>query len=113
MRHSHNRLISISAPVVIALLLVIAPSAIHGAQVEEVSFLIEEIRFEGLHLVSERIVLAESLLKAGTTYSETELQHAVRRIRRLPSVLTVDFRLDRGTERGRYRLIVSVEETRR
>ncbi|MCP4896899.1 MAG: hypothetical protein GY906_07975 [bacterium] len=113
MRHSHNRLVTVSAPVVVALLLIIAPAVICGAQVKEASFLIEEIRFEGLHLVSERIVLAESLLKAGSTYSETELQHAVRRIRRLPSVLTVDFRLDRGTERGRYRLIVSVEETRR
>lgn len=113
MRHLHHRLIAVTGAAVVALLVAFAPTVSSGAQVEGASFFIEEIQLEGLRLVSERIVLAESLLEAGTTYSETELQHAVRRIRRLPSVLTVDFRLDRGTERGRYRLIISVGETRR
>ena len=98
MRHLHHRLIAVTGAAVVALLVAFAPTVSSGAQVEGASFFIEEIQLEGLRLVSERIVLAESLLEAGTTYSEIELQHAVRRIRRLPSVLTVDFRLDIGPE---------------
>lgn len=74
---------------------------------------IESIAVEGTRLVSAELVTAESLLMPGEAYSEHELQQAVFRIQRLPFVLTADFSLARGSERGRYRLIIRIQEIRR
>lgn len=77
------------------------------------SFYIEEILVEGHRHVSPGIVVAESLLKTGSSYTEDELREAIYRIKRLPFLLGVDFELRKGSERDRYILVISVLETTR
>jgi hypothetical protein len=79
---------------------------------EPVRFLIESIRIEGARYSSPRILIAESRLTEGRSYSEAELRDAMSRIKRLPFVLHTDFRLAKGTERGRFVLVIAIEETK-
>jgi len=58
--------------------------------------------------VSPQIVIAESLLREGAEYSEDDLRAASARLRRLPFLLSADFALEKGSERGRYLLAISV-----
>ncbi len=51
------------------------------------------------------------MLKVGSTYSEADLQQALHRVERLPFVVSADFALRRGSERGRFALVVKVVET--
>jgi hypothetical protein len=83
------------------------------AAADSPTFRIESIRVEGASLASARVVRAESLLEPGQSYSENDLRLAMRRIRRLPVVIDVDFRLERGAERGTYVLLITVVETAR
>jgi hypothetical protein len=77
------------------------------------SFLLEKISVAGNRRpASARIVVSESLLKEGRSYAEDDLRAAIRRIKRLPFIIEADFALKKGTARGRYELVVSVEETR-
>ncbi len=57
-------------------------------------------------------MLAESHLVAGRSYTETELHDGVLRINRLPFVLHTDVRLEKGSARGAYVLVITVEETK-
>jgi len=76
-------------------------------------FLIEKISIEGVKRHGARaIILSQSYLKTGRSYTERELQEAVYRIKRLPFVIGADLALRKGSERGRYELVVTVEETR-
>jgi hypothetical protein len=77
------------------------------------TFRIESIRVEGATLASARVVRTESLLEPGHSYSEDDLRLAMRRIHRLPVVIDVDFRLQRGAERGTYVLVITVVEAAR
>jgi outer membrane protein assembly factor BamA len=77
-------------------------------------FPIEKISVKGNRRpASARIVVSESLLKEGRTYGEDELRTAIHRIKRLPFIIEADFSLQKGSERGRYDLVIAVEETRR
>jgi hypothetical protein len=77
------------------------------------SFFLEKITVAGNRRpASARIVLSESLLKEGQSYGEDDLRVAIRRIKRLPFVIEASFALRKGTERGRYELVITVEETR-
>lgn len=78
----------------------------------EPRFFIETIAVEGTRRAAPEVIISESLLAAGHSYTETELREGVYRIRRLPFVLDAGFRLGKGTERGRYRLLVRVDEVR-
>jgi len=76
-------------------------------------FLIEKISIEGVQRHgAQAIILSQSYLKTGRSYTERELQEAVYRIKRLPFVIGADLALRKGSERGRYELVVTVEETR-
>jgi hypothetical protein len=76
-------------------------------------FLIEKISIEGVKRHgAQAIILSQSYLKTGRSYTERELQEAVYRIKRLPFVIGADLALRKGSERGRYELVVTVEETR-
>lgn len=76
-------------------------------------FLLESIVVEGVERDPVReIVAAESLLKPGKEYSEQELREAVYRVKRLPFVVDAEFSLRKGSERGTYELVITVEETR-
>jgi hypothetical protein len=82
-------------------------------QLKEGRFFLEKITVEGVTSFAPEIVVAESLLKVGRTYSESELSDAVHRIKRLPLVLDVEFSLKKGSERDRYELVIRVRETRK
>lgn len=76
-------------------------------------FLIEKITIEGLQRRSARaIVTAETRLQEGETYTEAALRQAIYRVKRLPFVLDAEMSLRRGSERGAYELVVTVEPTR-
>jgi hypothetical protein len=77
------------------------------------SFLIEKISVaRNRRPASAHIVLAESLLVAGRVYSEEQLRTAIYRIKRLPFIVDADFALEKGSERGRYGLVITIEESR-
>ncbi|MEO1088558.1 MAG: hypothetical protein AAFY88_30360, partial [Acidobacteriota bacterium] len=102
----------------VAFAAVVAPGSPLDAQVLDVqvlepTFLVESIRVDGLERASAELIVAESLLEPGFEYVESELQQAVFRIQRLPFVLDATFLIERGTERGRYRLVIQVEEIKR
>ena len=79
---------------------------------EEPSFFIERITVEGAQRVAPELILDESLLEGGRNYRESELGQALRRLNRLPFVLESSMALRRGSERGRYELVLRILETR-
>ncbi|MEM1180250.1 MAG: BamA/TamA family outer membrane protein [Acidobacteriota bacterium] len=83
------------------------------AQVLDPTFFIESVRVEGLERASAELIIAESLLEPGFEYIESELQQAAFRVQRLPFVLDATFVIERGSERGRYGLVIHVEEIKR
>jgi hypothetical protein len=86
--------------------------ALGGASAEEApSFAIERITFAGASARSAEILLAESRLREGRTYTEGDLRDAVARMERLPFVVQADFRLEKGSERGQYVLAVTIVQT--
>lgn len=96
---------------VTALLLGLVPCG--AAAQEPVRFLIETITVEGVQrATARRIVADESLLNTGESYSEGELRQAVYRVKRLPFVVDAEFSLRKGSERGAYELVITVEETK-
>ena len=76
-------------------------------------FEIETITVEGAEKISPEIVVSESHLERGRSYTEGELQDARYRIVRLPFVLDAQFALQKGSRRGLYELVITVEDTRR
>lgn len=84
-----------------------------GAAQEPPKFLLETIRVEGVQRAAARqIVTEESLLVPGTTYTEQELRLAVYRVKRLPFVVDAELSLRKGSERGAYELVITVEEAK-
>ena len=75
-------------------------------------FPIDSIVVEGLRHGSERVVVAESRLQPGREYSESELRAGAARAARLPFVVRVDMRIERGEQRGSYRLVLAVTEAK-
>ncbi len=75
-------------------------------------FYLERVAVEGVRRASPEVIVSESLLEAGIAYTEAELRQAVYRVKRLPFVLDAALSLDRGSERGRYQLLITVEEVR-
>jgi hypothetical protein len=91
------------------------PALAQGApEIQAPRFLIQTLTVEGTRREASRgILIEESLLKPGQTYSERELREAIYRVRRLPFVFSADFSLRKGSERGTYELVVTVQETTR
>lgn len=90
-----------------------APAASAAPAAEESpKFLIQHIAVEGTRReASGGLIVHESFLEEGKSYSERELREAVYRVKRLPFIVNADFSLRRGTERGTYELVVAVQET--
>ncbi len=75
-----------------------------------VRFLIETITVEGVERPATReIVEQESGVAPGTEVDEDQLRQAIYRIRRLPFVIDADFSLQKGSERGRFELVILIE----
>jgi hypothetical protein len=76
------------------------------------NFFIEKIEVRDANRVSADVVVAESRLREGQEYSEAELRDASARLMRLPFLLSAEFSLEKGSERGRYVLVVTINETK-
>ena len=79
---------------------------------EQARFFIETIDVRGAHRVSRDVIVAESRLRAGATYSELDLREGAARVARAPYLLSADLALEKGSERGRYILVITVNETK-
>jgi len=92
---------------------VIAVSAMAQPSVQGMAprFFIERIDVRGVHRVSSDLVTAETLLRNETEYGEEDLRAAAARLNRLPFVLSADFALGKGSDRGRYVLVINVQES--
>jgi hypothetical protein len=75
-------------------------------------FFIENIVVRDAERVSPDVVIAESRLSPGESYSEADLRDASARLGRLPFLLSADFSLEKGSERGLYILVLTVNETK-
>ena len=75
-------------------------------------FFIDSVAVEGVRWGSERVILAETRLQAGREYTEPELRDGAARATRLPFVLRVEPRIEKGAARGAYRLVLAVTETK-
>ena len=75
-------------------------------------FFIERIEVRDAKRVSKDVVIAESRLREGQEYSEADLRDASARLSRLPFLLSAEFALEKGSERGRYVLVVTINETK-
>jgi hypothetical protein len=94
-------------------ILIAAVLALPAAAQEPVTrFLIERIEVRDNTRVSTEVIVAESRLREGQEYTEEELSDAAARLNRLPFLLSADFALERGSERGRHVLVITVKETR-
>ena len=81
------------------------------AQAQE-RFHIERIDVRHLVHASADVIRAESRLREGESYDESELRDANNRIKRLPFILDATFQLERGSVRDAYVLVISVNETK-
>lgn len=75
-------------------------------------FPITDIQVVGARWVSSDLIRSESGLILGNTYTEKDLSLARSRIGRLPFVLDADFTLEKGKQRGTYKLVVHIREHR-
>jgi hypothetical protein len=91
-------------------LLLVAAAALHAE--EPARFFVERIDVRGIRRVSRDVVVAESLLREGTSYSEQDLREGSLRVNRAPYLISADFSLEKGSERGKYVLVITVNETR-
>ena len=79
---------------------------------EDPLYFIERIEVRNHKRVSPDVVIAESRLSAGREYAEADLRDAATRLGRLPFLLSVDFSLEKGTERGKHVLVLTINETK-
>ncbi|HEV7241521.1 MAG TPA: POTRA domain-containing protein [Thermoanaerobaculia bacterium] len=79
---------------------------------EDPLYFIERIEVRNQKRVSPDVVIAESRLREGSEYSEADLRDAATRLGRLPFLLSVDFSLEKGAERGKHVLVLTVNETK-
>ena len=75
-------------------------------------FYLENVAVEGVRRASPDVIISESRLETGIAYTEDDLRQAIYRVGRLPFVLDAAFSLARGSERGKYSLLITVEEVR-
>ena len=79
---------------------------------DEVRFAVEAIVVRGTHYSSTRTIVAESRLEAGRAYTENELRDAVARVNRLPFVIHAEPSLEKGSQRGQYVVVITIQETK-
>ena len=87
-------------------------ASLPAAAEEPARFFIETIDVRGAQRVSRDVIVAESRLRTGATYSEVELREGAARVARAPYLLSADLALEKGSERGRYVLVITVNETK-
>lgn len=98
--------------ILIAVILAALALPLAADEVSSPSFFIERIEVRNATRVSPDVVIAESALREGREYSEAELRDGANRLSRLPFLLSADFSLERGSERGRHVLVITISETK-
>lgn len=94
------------------LLLVLLATPLAAQDAQDARLFIERIEVRNHKRVSPDVVVSESRLRAGREYSEADLRDASARLSRLPFLLSVEFALEKGSERGKHVLVLTVHETR-
>jgi hypothetical protein len=87
-------------------------AAVRAAAQEPERFFIERVDVRNARRVSRDVIIAESRLRPAHAYTEAELREAASRVTRAPYLLSADFALEKGSERGRYVLVITVNETK-
>lgn len=82
------------------------------ALAQDARFFIERIEVRNARRVSPDLIESETLLREGSEYSEADLGAASARLNRLPFLLSSDFTLEKGSERGQHVLVITVNETK-
>ncbi|HEX8254534.1 MAG TPA: hypothetical protein VF846_15425 [Thermoanaerobaculia bacterium] len=100
--------------IAVALLAVLLASFARAQPAEDARprFTIDAIKVTGLRYASERVIVAETRLRPGRAYTEAELHAGAARAARLPFVVRIDLRLERGEARGAYQLLIAVTEAK-
>ena len=95
-------------------LVVLLAATLVAAQEPDASprFFIDAIAVDGVRYASERVIVAETRLVAGREYTEAEIRAGAARAMRLPFVVRIEPRIEKGAQRGAYRLVLAVTETR-
>lgn len=96
----------------IALVGCLAAIPLAAEDVTPTRFFIERIEIRDADRVSPDVVISESRLSAGEEYSEADLRDASARLSRLPFLLSAEFSLEKGSERGRHVLVITINETK-
>jgi outer membrane protein assembly factor BamA len=96
----------------ISVLIVLCSAPLRAEEAAAPRFFIERIEVRGAKRVSPDVVISESRLHEGHEYSEAELRDAANRLSRLPFLLSADFALEKGAERGRHVLVITISETK-
>lgn len=104
------RPLSIASVIALAALLAAVPMA--AQDLVPTRFFIENIVVRDAERVSPEVVIAESRLRAGEEYTEADLRDASARLSRLPFLLSAEFSLEKGSERGLYILVLTINETK-
>lgn len=104
----NRRLISILS----TLIAIVAALPLVAQDVVPPRFFIERIDVRNAKRVSVDVISAELRLRAGQEYSEADMRDAAARLTRLPFLLSADFSLEKGSERGKHVLVISVVETK-
>ena len=76
-------------------------------------FTIERIEIRNAQHIAPEVLVAESLLRAGSEVSEKDVRAAVRRLPRLNFVLAADYLLERGSDDARRVVVIDVRENHR
>lgn len=108
--HPQGDLLRRALLVLFALVLGALPVAAQEPSPER--FFIERIEVRNAKRVSADVVIAESRLREGREYTEADLRDASTRLSRLPFLLSVDFSLEKGSERGRHVLVLTISEAK-
>ena len=82
-----------------------------GDPQEKPSWYLESIEWVAAAHSSESLLAVHARLKPGQEYDEQALSQAMVRIQQLPWIVSARFALRKGTQRGRYRLVITLQET--
>jgi hypothetical protein len=82
------------------------------ALAQQATFFIERIEVRKARRVSTSLIISETLLREGSEVTEEQLAAASARLTRLPFLLSAEFALEKGSDRGRHVLVINVEETK-
>lgn len=99
-------------PAALAVIVVMLTATASAQDAMPPRFFIEQIEVRDASRVSTEVIVAESRLREGQEYSEADLSDAAARLSRLPFLLSAEFSLEKGSERGRHVLVITVAETK-